>query len=199
MRNYKSASKENKSIYMLPKLEYIKQARIRLSITQRRLALLTGISTSMINQIESGRCKPSYETARKIFEILSSLEGQSSMKAGDICSRKLISVQKHETLHAAINKMRSHSISQIPVFDGSRVLGILSEDALAKSMVEKDEKKLRNIVIMIIMEPPPPVVDVSTPAKALVPLVRFAKCVLVSEKGEVIGIITVTDTLKMVE
>ncbi|HKG88448.1 MAG TPA: CBS domain-containing protein, partial [Nitrososphaeraceae archaeon] len=184
---------------MLPKLEYIKQARIRLSITQRRLALLTGISTSMINQIESGRCKPSYETARKIFEILSSLEGQSSMKAGDICSRKLISVQKHETLHAAINKMRSNSISQIPVFDGSRVVGILSEDALAKSMVEKDEKKLRNIVIMIIMEPPPPVVDVSTPAKALVPLVRFAKCVLVSEKGDVIGIITVTDTLKMVE
>jgi predicted transcriptional regulator len=199
MRNYKSVSKENKSKYMLPKLEYIKQARIRLSITQRKLALLTGISTSMINQIESGRCKPSYETARKIFEILSSLEGQSSMKAGDICSRKLISVQKHDTLHAAINKMRSNSISQIPVFDGSRVVGILSEDALAKSMVEKDEKKLRNIMIMIIMEPPPPVVDVSTPAKALVPLVRFAKCVLVSEKGDVIGIITVTDTLKMVE
>ena len=184
---------------MLPKLEYIKQARIRLSITQRRLAQLAGISTSMINQIESGRCKPSYETARKIFEILSSLEGQSSMKAGDICSRKLISAQKHETLHAVINKMRSNSISQIPVFDGSRVVGILSEDALAKSMVEKDEKELRNIKIMIIMEPPPPVVDESMPAKALVPLVRFAKCVLVSEKGDVIGIITVTDILKMVE
>jgi predicted transcriptional regulator len=184
---------------MLPKLEYIKQARNRLSITQRRLAQLAGISTSMINQIESGRCKPSYETARKIFEILSSLEGQSSMKAGDICSRKLISAQKHETLHAVINKMRSNSISQIPIFDGSRVVGILSEDALAKSMVEKDEKELRNINIMIIMEPPPPVVDESMPAKALVPLVRFAKCVLVSEKGDVIGIITVTDILKMVE
>lgn len=184
---------------MLPKLEYIKQARNRLSITQRRLAQLAGISTSMINQIESGRCKPSYETARKIFEILSSLEGQSSMKAGDICSRKLISAQKHETLHAVINKMRSNSISQIPVFDGSRVVGILSEDALAKSMVEKDEKELRNIKIMIIMEPPPPVVDESMPAKALVPLVRFAKCVLVSEKGDVTGIITVTDILKMVE
>jgi len=49
------------------------------------------------------------------------------------------------------------------------------------------------------MEPPPPIVDLSTPAKALIPLVRFTKCVLVSEKGEVIGIITVSDTLKMVE
>jgi predicted transcriptional regulator len=184
---------------MLPRLEYIKQARIRIGITQRKLATLTGISTSMINQIESGRCKPSYETARKIFEILGSLEGQSSMKAGDICSRNLISVQKYETLNTAIDKMRSNSISQIPVFDGSRVVGILSEDGLAKSMVEKDEKKMLNMAISMVMETPPPVVDVSTPAKALVPLVRFAKCVLISEKSTVVGIITVTDTLKMVE
>ena len=53
---------------MLPTLEYIKQTRRRLGITQRTLADLTGVSTSMINQIECGRCKPSYETARRIFE-----------------------------------------------------------------------------------------------------------------------------------
>lgn len=184
---------------MLPRLEYIKQARIRLGITQRKLASMTGVSTSMINQIESGRCKPSYETARKIFEILSSLEGRTSMKAGDICSRHLISVQRGEKLHKAIDIMRNNSISQIPVFDTSRVVGILTEDGLAKIMVEKDEKELRNVQIAHVMEPPPPIVEVSTPAKALIPLVRFAKCILVSEKGNVIGIVTITDTLKMVE
>src|ERR687896_71785 len=120
---------------MLPRLEYIKQVRLRLGITQRKLATLTGISTSMINQIESGRCKPSYETARKIFEVLSSLEGRSSMKAGDICSRSPISVQKDEKLHKAIDVMRVNSISQIPVFDSSRVVGILTEDGLAKVML----------------------------------------------------------------
>jgi predicted transcriptional regulator len=184
---------------MLPRLEYIKQARIRLGITQRKLASMTGVSTSMINQIESGRCKPSYETARKIFEILSSLEGRTSMKAGDICSRHLISVQRGEKLHNAIDIMRNNSISQIPVFDTSRVVGILTEDGLAKIMVEKDEKELRNMQVAHVMEPPPPIVEVSTPAKALIPLVRFAKCILVSEKGNVIGIVTITDTLKMVE
>lgn len=184
---------------MLPRLEYIKQARIRLGITQRKLASMTGVSTSMINQIESGRCKPSYETARKIFENLSSLEGRTSMKAGDICSRHLISVQRGEKLHKAIDIMRNNSISQIPIFDTSRVVGILTEDGLAKIMVEKDEKELRNMQVAHVMEPPPPVVDVSTPAKALIPLVRFAKCILVSEKGNVIGIVTITDTLKMVE
>jgi predicted transcriptional regulator len=181
---------------MLPRLEYIKQARMRLGITQRKLAGLTGVSTSMINQIESGRCKPSYETARKIFEILGSLEGRTSMKAGDICSRHLISVEKDERLHKAIDIMRDNAISQIPVFDSSRLVGILSEDDLAKVMVEKD---LRNMHVWQVMEPPPPLVDVSTPAKALIPLVRFARCILVSEKGTVIGIVTITDTLKMVE
>lgn len=184
---------------MLPRLEYIKQARIRLGITQKRLASLTGVSTSMVNQIESGRCKPSYETARRIFEVLGSLEGRTSMKIGDVCSRNLISVQKDLKLHMAIDVMRKNSISQIPVFDGSKVVGILTEDGLAKIMVEKDEQDLRNLPAAQMMEPPPPIVDQSTPAKAVIPLVRFAKCILVSEKGNVIGIMTITDTLKMVE
>lgn len=190
---------EGQLIPVLPRLEYIKQARIRLGITQRKLAALTGVSTSMVNQIESGRCKPSYETARRIFEILSSLEGRTSMKVGDLCSRNLISVQKDQRLFTAIDVMRKNSISQIPVFDGSKVVGILTEDGLAKIMVEKDEKELRNVPAAEMMEPPPPIVDNSTPAKALIPLVRFAKCILVSEKGNVVGIMTITDTLKMVE
>jgi predicted transcriptional regulator len=184
---------------LLPRLEYIKQARIRLGITQRRLAALTGVSTSMINQIESGRCRPSYETARKIFEALGSLEGKTAMKAGDICSRKLISVQRDERLHRAIDTMRQNSISQLPVFDGSKVVGILSEDGLAKIMLEKDEGELKDLKVHQVMDSPPPLVDINTPAKALVPLVRFTKCILVSEKGNVIGIVTITDTLKMVE
>lgn len=184
---------------MLPRLEYIKQARRRLGITQKKLAKLAGISTSMINQIESGRCKPSYENARKIFEILTSIEEQSSLKARDICSHKLISVQKNQSLHSAILKMRSNSISQIPVFDGSRVIGVLSEDGLAKRMVEKNEKQLRDMLISTVMDPPPPIVDEGIPAKALIPLVRFSKCVLVSESASVTGIITLSDTLKMVE
>jgi predicted transcriptional regulator len=67
-------------------------------------------------------------------------------------------------------------------------------------MVEKVGQETRRILTLSeVMEPPPPLVDVSTPAKALIPLVRFSKCVLVSEKGVVVGIITLTDTLKMVE
>ena len=117
---------------MLPRLEYIKQTRIKLGVTQRKLALLCGISTSMVNQIESGRCKPSYDTAKRIFEVLLSIESNVSIKAGDICNRNLITIQSQESLSSAIHKMRDYSISQLPVFDGSRLVGILTEDDLAK-------------------------------------------------------------------
>ncbi|HET8847296.1 MAG TPA: CBS domain-containing protein [Nitrososphaeraceae archaeon] len=185
---------------MLPRIDSIKQGRMRLGLTQRELASLSGISTSMINQIESGRCKPSYDTAKKIFEVLSSQEGKTSLKAGDICSHEVITVQKDEKLEVAIEKMMKNSISQIPVIDVSKIVGLVSEDILARKVLESDDKKnIHQVPILQIMEPPPPIVDISTPAKALIPLVRFAKCVLVTRKGEVTGIITISDTLKMAE
>lgn len=185
---------------MLPRIEYIKQGRVKLGLTQRELASLSGISTSMINQIESGRCKPSYDTAKKIFEVLSSQEGKTSLKAGDICSHEVISVQKDEKLEVVIEKMMKNSISQIPVREDSKIVGLVSEDILARKVLESDDKKnIHQVPILQIMEPPPPIVDISTPAKALIPLVRFAKCVLVSRKGEITGIITISDTLKMAE
>lgn len=185
---------------MLPRIDYIKQGRVKLGMTQRELASLSGISTSMINQIESGRCKPSYDTAKKIFEVLSSQEGKTSLKAGDICSHEVISVQKDEKLEVVIEKMMKNSISQIPVRENSKIVGLVSEDVLARKVLESEDKKnIHQVPILQIMEPPPPIVDISTPAKALIPLVRFSKCVLVSRKGEIIGIITISDTLKMAE
>ena len=90
---------------------------------------MTGVSTSMINQIESGRSQPSYETAKKIFENLAKLEGESSSHtAGDFCSKDIIKLKPTNTLHDAIKKMHQLSISQIPVFDSTGVVGVVSED-----------------------------------------------------------------------
>jgi len=40
---------------LLPRIDSIKQIRLKIGITQKKLATMTGVSTSMINQIESGR------------------------------------------------------------------------------------------------------------------------------------------------
>ena len=185
---------------MLPRVDAIKQMRQKVGITQKKLAIMAGVSTSMINQIESGRSQPSYETAKKIFDSLSNLEGRSSSHtAGDFCSKDIVKLKPTNTLHDAIKKMHNLSISQIPVFDGPDLVGVVSEDGIVKHLADVGEAELKNAKLSETMDPVPPIVDYNTPANVLVPLIRYSKCILVSKKSKIIGIITASDTLKMME
>ncbi len=154
----------------------------------------------MINQIESGRSQPSYDTAKRIFDSLASLEGKSSShKAGDFCSKDVVKLKPTNTLHDAIKKMHESSISQIPIFNGQDLVGVISEDGIVKHLADVGESELKNVKLADTMEPVPPIVDYDTPANVLVPLIRYSKCILVSKKSKIIGIITASDTLKMME
>ena len=185
---------------MLPRIDSIKQIRLKIGITQKKLATLTGVSTSMINQIESGRSQPSYDTAKKIFENLAKLEGESSSHtAGDFCSKDIVKLKPSNTLHDAIKKMHELSISQIPVFVNSEIMGVVSEDGIVKHLADMGEAELKKAKLSETMDPIPPIVDFDTPANVLVPLIRYSKCILVSRKSKIIGIITASDTLKMME
>lgn len=185
---------------MLPRLDSIRTIRTKLGITQRELARTVGVSTSMINQIESGRSRPSYETAKKIFDSLGTLEGRaSSHRAGDFCSRTILRLKPSSTLDDAIKVMRKHSISQIPVFDDGDPIGLVSEDSIIEHLTDVGNKELNQIRVRDVMDVAPPIVDHDTPANVLVPLIRFSKCILVSKKSRIVGIITASDTLKMME
>jgi predicted transcriptional regulator len=185
---------------MLPRLDSIKQARTKIGVTQKQLAKMTGVSTSMINQIESGRSQPSYETAKRLFDSLATLEGRSDPnKAGDICSKEIIKMKPTDSLHDAIHKMRKMSISQIPIFTAQEPVGIITEDGVVRHLADSDESSWKKIRLADVMEATPPIVDYQTPARALVPLVRYSKCILVAKSRRIIGIITAADTLKMLE
>ncbi len=185
---------------MLPRIESIRQIRQKIGVTQKKLAGMTGVSTSMINQIESGRSRPSYETARRIFDSLATLEGASSSHTvGDFCSSDIIRLKPTDTLHDAIRRMHEMSISQIPVFDGVDVVGLISEDGIVRHISEMGEAEIKKARLSDTMEPVPPIVDHQTPANVLVPLIRYSKCILVSRNTRIVGIITASDTLKMME
>jgi len=185
---------------LLPRIDSIKQIRKKLGITQKKLADMAGVSTSMINQIESGRSQPSYQTAKKIFDNLATLEGKSSShRAGDFCSKDIVILSPSNTLHDAIEKMRKFSISQIPVFNKNEPVGLVTEDNIIKHISDSGESELKQAKLESVMESVPPIVDYDTPANTLVPLIRFSKCILVSKKSKIYGIITASDTLKMME
>ena len=79
-----------------------------------------------------------------------------SIKAGDICNKNLITIQHEESLSVDIHKMRDHSISQLPVFDGlRRLVGILTEDNVAKIMIEHGDGDINLVKILSVMEPLP--------------------------------------------
>ena len=95
--------------------------------------------------------------------------------------------------------MHQLSISQIPIFDNSDLVGMISEDGIVKHLAELGEAELKKAKLANTMESVPPIVDWNTPANVLVPLIRYSKCILVSKKSKIIGIITASDTLKMME
>src|SRR5437867_6689283 len=89
-----------------PDIGLIVRIRREMGITQQKLSKLSGIPQPIISRIESGDIKgPSYETVRRIFEALESLQSQTSdshdsklqrgqlpLLASDLMNRNLVSV-----------------------------------------------------------------------------------------------------------
>ena len=183
----------------LPSLETIKRQREKLHISQKKLAVMTGVSTSMINQIESGRSKPSYDTAKKIFENLAILEGESSSHvAGEICKTPVEKMKPSQTINDAVKKMNEMAISQIPIFDGSEPVGVVSEEGLVKKLATTNTRQWKKTQLKDVMTSVPPILNYDTPANTLGPLLQFTKCILVSKNSKIVGIITASDTLRMI-
>jgi len=76
---------------------------------------------------------------------------------------------------------------------------VITEDGIVKHLLDNDKTQRKKISLSEIMEPRPPIVDYNTPVKTLVSLIRYSKCVLVSKNSKIVGIITASDTLKLVE
>ena len=179
---------------ILPKLSEIEKIRKGLSMTQRALAKEVGVSPSKINQIESGSTQPSYDTATKIFQILSTKKGRRFEKnAGQICSKKIVKLKPNDTIGKAEKTMLKEQIDQIPVFDGKEPIGLITTEICIANPDKKDNQ------ISDVMEPSPPRVNVNTPANSLTNLVIQTKCVLVEKKSNIIGIITSSNILSMMD
>jgi predicted transcriptional regulator len=153
----------------------------------------------MINQIESGRCKPSYETARRIFEKLTNFEEAQSETAEDICTWKIVKLKITNTIDDARKKMESAGISQIPIFDGKEPKGVVTEQGILSRLADSDNKSnYKKTQLGDVMEDIPGIVAHDTPVKSIVQLIRTGKFLLVSKDAKY-GIISATDGLKIMD
>jgi len=90
--------------------------------------------------------------------------------------------------------MIESAISQLPVIENGKVIGTVTEESIIKNLGSNiaDEK------VEDIMETPLPSVPENTNISMIRPLLEDHSGVLVIRKGDVIGIITRSDLLKII-
>ncbi|MBS7659392.1 MAG: CBS domain-containing protein [Candidatus Bathyarchaeia archaeon] len=183
---------------MLPPLEDIAKKRKMLGLTQKQLAKLAGVSQSLIAKLESGKVSPSYDKVKAIFDAIESLEIKVDYKAADVMHENVVGVQKGRPVAEAVKLMVNYGFSQLPVFDGEKVVGSISEKTILELMASgKDLSEISELLIEEVMDESFPQIGKNTPLRIVSGLLQVYPAVIVSDKGKVVGIITKADLLKV--
>jgi predicted transcriptional regulator len=183
---------------MLPALEIIPERRRKLGITQSQLAELAGVSQSYIAKLEAGNIEPSYVKVKALFEALDRLEQKKQVTAGEIMNHSVVGIQKETAIADAIEKMRKNGFSQLPVMDGERSVGSISEGTLLDHMLASRKNESQAKIVSEIMDEPFPQVGEDTPISLVTSLLKFYPAVLVQRRGIIVGIVTKADLLGII-
>jgi predicted transcriptional regulator len=176
---------------MIYELSEIKNLRKKLGLSQNQLAHLAGVSQSMIAKVEAGRLDPAFSKAMKIFTALQNISHAKELKATDIMNKKIISLKQTDDVKDAVSKMRKHEISQLPVIEGTNVVGIVSEAVLLDAAL--NNKSAHDVGDL--MTDAPPIVSEDATLTVVSNLLKYFPVVLVSSRGKFKGLITKADVL----
>jgi len=184
---------------MLPSVDEIEKRRKNLGLSQKQLSKLSGVSQSMIAKIETGRINPSYSKTKAIFDTLQNLQRKMETKAKDILQENVVGIQKSEPVSRATKTMHETGFSQLPVLDGTQPVGSISERTVLDRILKgHDLSELSRLRVEEIMEEAFPSIDPETPLDVVSSLLQYSSAVLVTKKGEISGIITKADLLKII-
>ena len=108
------------------------------------------------------------------------------------------SIRSNETLQAAHDMMKEHQIRHLPVQEGGKLVGVVSERDLyfASSL---DELPLDKIKVSTVYSDEPYSVEQGTPLKEVVAHLgeNYIGCALVMDQGMLVGIFTTTDACRV--
>jgi predicted transcriptional regulator len=169
-----------------------------LGLKQAELARLAGVSQSLVAKLESGRIDSSYTKVKTIFDVLDRLETKTKIQEEKVVPNKVISIQKDEPISNVVKLMKEHGYSQIPVFDRKQSVGSISEKTILRQILAgKDLVQISALPAEEIMEESFPQINEDAPLSLISNLLQTYSAVLVSRKGNIVGIITKADLLRM--
>jgi len=183
----------------LPKIEEIKEFRIKLGIKQSEIAKAIGVSTNMIAQIETKRAKPSAENYKKIFEYLYNKSDENEIKLGEIMAMPIISLRPGQTAQDAKEIFDgTEDIDLLPVLtndEDGHLLGKITKKVL-DDYLKKSSREAYQIIIKDILEESPPTMPHDTPKTWIRKFLQVKNnCVLVTKDGKITGIVNYWDYL----
>jgi predicted transcriptional regulator len=178
-------------------IERIGKLRKQLGLTQTELAKLSGVSQSLIAKIESGKIDPAYSKVMQILSVLEAEQSKGKKTAQQLMSHHIVSVSPSDTLEKAISLMRSRDISQLPVFDGGKCVGSLS-DSLVVDLLSNHVSRLKQMKVREVMRESYPVIPSASLVDVVSDLLKHYRAVLVEKDGHISGIITKADLFKAI-
>jgi acetoin utilization protein AcuB len=127
------------------------------------------------------------------------------MKVADRMVRNVITIEARQTLRDAIALLQKHHIRHVPVLDGKKLVGILTDrdvkratpSPLAGDSIEEFHKVVDSTIIAQIMTKNPYCVTPATPLRDAVKILHDRKngALPVVEGDRLVGLLTTTDML----
>ena len=183
------------SLIKLVNGEDIRRLRKMMGLTQKKLAKKAGVSQSLIARIEKNSVDPRLSTVRKILGALSLIKEGKIAK--DVMHSPVITVKSRDTVRKAVELMRKHNISQLPVLKEKFMVGSVKESTIIHRIIRGGNiRKMFFTPIYNIMENPFITVNPSMGIDEVLSIMSSGHpAVLVIDKGTLIGIITKIDVL----
>lgn len=171
----------------------LKQIRKQLGLTQTEFSKEAGVSQSLIAKIEAGKIDPTYSKVKQIFEALDRLSKKKELSAGEIMHKNIVIARPSERIVDIVKEMQKKGISQVPVVDGKRVVGLVTERELLERLGDEDVNKLK---VCDVMVDPPPMLGEDTKISVISSLIRHYPLLIVARKGEIVGVVTKADLIR---
>ena len=171
-----------------------------LGLTQTALSRVAGVSQSTIVKVEKRQMNPSYDIVRRIMNALEAEMQRQEKKAlvEQVQSRKVQFIDAKISLESATDEMRRFKFSQLPVFHLGRSVGSISDKTITNLILAgKEPRELARIRVEDVMDPPFPQIDAKAPMELAASLLRHYNAVLVTTRGDVTGIVTKSDLMKL--
>jgi cystathionine beta-synthase len=115
--------------------------------------------------------------------------------ARDLGSGEVVSVGPADSLQTAVRRMRAADVSQLPVLEGDKVVGLVDESDVLQALMGQGTRLRFDSPVSAVMSRQLRTVDADAPLDSLMPLFAENLVPIVLDEGRFLGLVTRVDLI----